>query len=103
MIVLLMEVHVKPERRDEFIALIRDVATCSERDEDGCLRFDVLQDSTDDNCFHFYDVYRDDAARLNHRTTPHYQRWVDGTKDMFTEPSVARWTTSLHPEDAAWR
>ena len=103
MIVLVMQVHVKPERREEFLALIEDVATSSERDEPGCLRFDVLQDNEDPNKFTFYDVYSDESAKAAHRETAHYTRWIEGTRDMFDQPTVASWTHNVVPSDAGWR
>ena len=34
----------------------------SEKDEPGCLRFNVLQDAKDQNVYYFYEVYKDEAA-----------------------------------------
>jgi quinol monooxygenase YgiN len=102
-IVLVMQVHVKPSRRDEFLSLIDDVATCSERDEPGCLRFDVLQDDIDPDKFIFYDVYSDEVAKAAHRETAHYARWVEGTRDMFDQPTIASWTHNVVPNDKGWR
>jgi len=42
-------------------------AVQSEGDEPGCLRFDVLGNIDDPLKFYFYEVYKDEAARLAHR------------------------------------
>ena len=68
--ILLVEVTVKPERLDDFLTLIQYDAEHSEHDEPGCLRFDVLHDSDDPTKFFYYEVYKDEAARMAHRETP---------------------------------
>jgi len=47
----------------------------SERDEPGCMRFNVLQDAQDQNVYYFYEAYRDEAALEAHRAAPHYAVW----------------------------
>ena len=41
----------------------------SERDEPGCLRFNVLQDEHDESAYYFFEVYKDQAALEAHRRT----------------------------------
>ena len=72
MICMLIEVHVKPTALDEFLKVIKHDAVRSVADEPGCLRFDVLRDSDDPLKFYFYEVYKDEAARLAHRQMPHF-------------------------------
>ena len=62
MVVLHVTVQVKPEHVAEFLEVVRYDAEHSEKDEPGCLRFDVIQDKDDQNRFYFYEVYRDEAA-----------------------------------------
>ena len=47
----------------------------AEKDEAGCLRFNVLQDGQDENVYYFYEVYKDEAALEAHRKAPHYAVW----------------------------
>ena len=77
--ILIVEVNVKPERINDFLTLIQYDAEHSENDEPGCLRFDVLRDSEDPNKFFYYEVYRDEAARMAHRETPHFKEIIEGT------------------------
>ena len=72
---LVVSLNVKPDKREQFLAAAQDDSTCSVRDEPGCLRFDVLQDSTDQNLYYFYEIYKDDEAFKAHATMPHYARW----------------------------
>ena len=76
MFAIWVSVHVKPDRRDEFLAAIEEDSRGSREDEPGCLRFDVLEAADDANHFFFYEVYRDEAALAAHRAAPHYQVWA---------------------------
>src|SRR2546423_13316600 len=53
MLALIVSLNVKPDLRDRFLAAAEDDSICSVRDEPGCLRFDVLQDKSDQNHFFF--------------------------------------------------
>ena len=52
-----VKVRIKPELRQRFLHAIEIDALGSERDEPGCLRFNVLQDEQDENVYYFYEVY----------------------------------------------
>ena len=54
-----VKVRIKPELRQRFLHAIEVDALGAERDEPGCLRFNVLQDSQDENVYYFYEVYSD--------------------------------------------
>jgi len=101
--ILLMEVQIKPERLNEFLQLIRDDAERSVQDEPGCLRFDVLQDTEDEHKFYYYEVYKDEAARLAHRETPHFKKYVEVAPDMMAGPRIRHSVRNVVPEDSAWR
>ena len=75
MYVLIVPIHIKPEHREAFLESMLDDAIGSVRDEPGCLRFDVIQDSSDPNCIYLYEVYRDEAAFQSHTEAPHFVRW----------------------------
>src|SRR5438105_9526031 len=73
MLAIWVKVRVKPELRQRFLEAIEADALASERDEAGCLRFNVLQDGRDENVYYFYEVY-DNQPRWTpigpSRTTP---------------------------------
>ena len=101
--ILLVEVNVKPERLTDFLELIKYDAEHSENDEPGCLRFDVLQDSEDQHKFFYYEVYKDEAARMAHRETPHFKHYAEASADMMAGPVVRHIVNNVVPSDAAWR
>lgn len=103
MICMLIEVRVKPSALDEFLEVITYDAVHSETEEPGCLRFDVLRDNDDPLKFYFYEVYRDDAARLAHRETPHFAKWSNFMEYGLDGEILRHSTTNIHPADAAWR
>jgi len=75
MLALWVKVRIKPNERERFLQAIEADALGSERDEPGCLRFNVLQDQQDPNVYCFFEVYRDEAALEAHRAAPHYAVW----------------------------
>ena len=62
MIAIWVKVRVRPEGLERFLAGIETDALGSERDEPGCVRFNVLQDAEDELTYYFYEVYEDEAA-----------------------------------------
>ena len=100
MIAKWIKVRVKPELRQRFLDAIEVDAVASERDEPGCVRFNVLQDDADENVYYFYEVYRDEAAVEAHRAAPHYAVWkaVADTLDGPTERiELARYSRPTRP------
>jgi (4S)-4-hydroxy-5-phosphonooxypentane-2,3-dione isomerase len=88
MLAMWVKVRIKPEQRKRFLDAIEADALGSERDEGGCLRFNVLQDEKDENVYYFFEVYKDEAALEAHRKAPHYAVWraAADTLDGPTEP-----------------
>lgn len=97
MFALVVSLQVKPDLRDQFLAVAEDDSICSARDEPGCLRFDVLRDNADDNHFYFYEVYRDEAAFQAHSQTAHYFRWRDASERVLQRPTEVTHCTTLFP------
>ena len=103
MIVLHVTVQVKPEHRSEFLDLVLYDAEHSEKDEPGCLRFDVVQDRDDVNRFYFYEVYRDEAALDAHRQTLHFKHYFEKVQPWLAAPSERRFGKNVIPADVVWR
>jgi autoinducer 2-degrading protein len=101
MLAIWVKVRVKPEGRQRFLQAIEVDALGSERDEPGCLRFNVLRDDTDENVFYFYEVYRDEAALEAHRAAPHYAVWR-AAADTLDGPPVATRCRTVFPADRAY-
>ena len=93
MLALWVKVRVKPEERERFLKAIEVDAIGSERDEPGCLRFNVLHDQQDQNVYYFFEVYRDEAALEAHRTAPHYAVWRAAVDTLDGLPQATRCDT----------
>ena len=101
MLAIWVKVRVKPDQRQRFLKAIEADALGSERDEAGCLRFNVLQDAQDQNVYYFYEVYKDEKALEAHRAAPHYAVWraAADTLDGPTEPTRCQ---PVFPADRAY-
>ena len=103
MVVLQVSVQVKPKHVSEFLEVVRYDAEHSEKDEPGCLRFDVIQDWDDPNHFYLYEIYRDEAALQAHRQTPHFKLFFEKSRPWLAAPPERRFGKNLVPSDEAWR
>jgi autoinducer 2-degrading protein len=103
MIILHVALQIKPEHVSEFLEIARYDAEHSERDEPGCLRFDVIQDRDDENRFYFYEVYRDEASLEAHRQTPHFKLYAEKVQPWLAATPERRFGKNLIPADSAWR
>ena len=72
---LVVQMEVRPGRREEFLAGMAANAEASVRDEPGCLRFDVCAVEGDENRFLLYELYTDAAAFEAHKASPHFATW----------------------------
>ncbi len=86
-VVLVLELLVKPEHREEFLDALMEDANGALDQEVGCLRFDVTVDSTDPNRFMLYEVYRSAEARQIHRAAPYLKRVGAGLEIWLEEPA----------------
>ncbi len=102
MLAIWVKVRIKPEERQRFLQAIEGDARGSERDEPGCLRFNVLQDAQDENVYYFYEVYKDQAALDAHRTTPHFAAWCEVRDTLDVSIEVTRCQTIFPADRASW-
>ena len=103
MLSIFVTIQIKPGFRDRFIEASFGDAQGSVRDEPGCFRFDILQNKSDPERFHLYEVYADEDALLAHREAPHYKKWR-GTVQSWFEGDIQRVEmTTTFPSDDGWR
>ena len=102
MLAMWVKVRVKPEGRERFLKAIEVDALGSERDEPGCLRFNVLQDAQDQNVYYFYEAYRDEAALEAHRAAPHYAVWRAAADTLDGPPELTRVQPTFPAAAAYW-
>ena len=101
MIALWVKVRIDPDQRERFLHGIEVDALGSERDEPGCLRFNVLQDAADENTYYFYEVYEDEAAFDAHQRAPHYAVWK-AVADTLDGPVEVQRLETVFPTDAGY-
>ncbi len=102
MLVLMVNVKVKPGRREEFMEVIKEDQLSTSTKEEGNFQFNVVQDNDDPDRFFLYEVYRDNAALEAHRAAPHFLKYREDTADIYAEDPVRRMGTNLFPDDSAW-
>jgi autoinducer 2-degrading protein len=79
---LLVTIRVRPDAVEDFRARILAAAATAEREEPGCLRFEVAQDESEPATFVLIEVYTDAAALAHHHATPHFLRFQEETRDV---------------------
>jgi len=97
MYVVVVNIHVKPEAVDAFIAATADNHRNTRKEPEN-FRFDVLRRNDDPNRFVLYEVYTSEAAFAAHQQTAHYAVWRDTVAPMMAEPRSPQKCTSLFPE-----
>jgi len=103
MISIFVTIKVKPGYADQFREASLGDSQGSVRDEPGCFRFDILQNTNDPNTFHLYEVYADDAALESHRNAPHYKKWRSIVADWFDGDVQRVEMKTIFPSDEGWR
>jgi len=100
MLVVHVQVHVKPECVEAFKAATLENARQSVR-EPGIARFDVVQQADDPTRFVLVEAYRSVEATAAHKETSHYQVWRGTVAPMLAVPRSSVKYANVFPEDAA--
>lgn len=104
MISIFVSIRVKPGFRDRFVKATLGDARGSVGDEPGCYRFDVLEDATDLDLVHLYEVYEDQDAIDAHRKMPHYTKWSSEVAEWRVPDGSSRIeSTTAFPAEDGWR
>lgn len=101
MIIVQVQVHVKPEYVDAFIRATLENARNSVQ-EQGIARFDVIQQVDDPTRFVLVEVYRTAEDPARHKETKHYARWRDAVVEMMLEPRSGVKYSNVFPGDDGW-
>ena len=101
MLVVHIQVHVKPEFVEQFKKATLENARNSVQ-EPGIARFDVVQQPDDASRFVFVEVYRSPEAAAKHKETKHYQIWRDTVADMMATPRSRVEYANVFPPDEGW-
>ena len=87
-IIRIFELVIKPENLTEFNELGKHNITQSVNVEKGVLAMYVLADKEQSNKLYIVEAYADEAAYQAHRQSPHFQKWLNGAKDMIASRKV---------------
>jgi quinol monooxygenase YgiN len=101
MLVVHVQVHVKPESVEAFKQATLANARESVR-EPGIARFDVVQQPEDPTRFVLVEAYRNAEAPAAHKATKHYAVWRDTVANMMAEPRTSVKYGNVFPEDSQW-
>ena len=82
--VTFVHVHVVPGAEDAFLEASRKNASSS-RDEEGCTRFEVVQQIEDPTRFMLIEGWVSEDAVTTHRATAHYAAWREAVDDLMAE------------------
>ena len=102
MYIIIAAIQIKEGFKEQYIDGLIENASSAVKDEPGCLRFDVLQDSEDDNTIHLYEVYQDQAAVDAHRAAPHFTKWREECADWFDGEITRKVGAPVYPPDSVW-
>ncbi len=103
MLAMMVNVKVKPGKREEFLGVIREDAESTTSKEEGNFGFYVVQNNEDPDKFFFLEIYRDNAALEAHRKTPHFLKYRDATGEIYEGEPVRVMGTNIWPLDAAFK
>ena len=94
--VVIAELSVPAEHKQDFLDLCRLDADGSVRDEPGCRQFDVLTFDEEPESVVLFEVYDDADAFAAHQKTPHYARYAEGVGRFGVERKRVRFMTRAH-------
>jgi (4S)-4-hydroxy-5-phosphonooxypentane-2,3-dione isomerase len=101
MLVVHVQVHIKPEFIDAF--KLATLANARESlKEPGIARFDVVQQQDDPTRFVLVEAYRSVESNAAHKETKHYATWRDAVAPMMAEPRSSVKFTNVFPDDKGW-
>ncbi len=69
---LIVTVEANPDKLDDYVRFLTEVAEASRTHEPGCRRFEVARLCDRPNVFTLAELYDDSAALDAHRLTPHF-------------------------------
>jgi quinol monooxygenase YgiN len=97
MLIVHVNVHVKPEAVEMFKSASADNARASVK-EPGIARFELLQRQDDPTRFLLVEIYRTPEAPAAHKETKHYQIWRDAVAPMMAEPRASVKFANVFPD-----
>lgn len=75
--VLMVQVQIKPDAVDDFMAMALENAAATRSTEPGCRQFDVVVNTEDRTRVAYYEVYDSENAFESHLQTAHFKKYLD--------------------------
>jgi len=85
MYIVVVHSHIQAEHLEKFREVTLENAEAS-RSEEGCVRFDVLQQADDETRFTFIEMFVSEEAGAIHRETSHFKKWLEEATPLMVEP-----------------
>ncbi|RXH58307.1 hypothetical protein GRAN_1617 [Granulicella sibirica] len=95
--VVIAELQVPIEHREEFLKICQFDSEHSVADEPGCRQFDVLIQPESPETIVLYEVYDDRAAFDTHLTMPHFAPFAEGLERLNIPKPNVRFFTRNNP------
>jgi len=99
---LVVKIQMKAEFREQFLKEMWADAIGSEKNEPGCLMFNIVHDKADPNILYLFEVYKDDEAIETHKKMPHFVKWLETTKDWLAAPLQITPCSTIYPPADTW-
>jgi quinol monooxygenase YgiN len=99
--IVVVSIHLKPGKADEFAALTRENIRETLK-ESGVVRFDLLQQKDDPDRFLLFEVYRNPGDHAAHKLTTHYLDWNREAEPLMEEPRSRLICSSAFPQESGW-
>jgi quinol monooxygenase YgiN len=100
---LVVKIQMKAEFREQFIKEMWADAIGSEKNEPGCLMFNIVNDAADPNILYLFEVYKDADAVEAHKKMPHFVKWLETTKEWLAAPLEIMPCNTIYPPAKAWK
>ena len=82
-----VNLYIKPERRAEFLEVIKQNALGSRTTEPKCKLYVWGESTLTPNLFHFQEIYDDKEGFQQHQSSSHFAKWATfANSDPFTKP-----------------
>lgn len=84
----LAKVRIHPNKQQEFIEAVTELAACTRKDE-GCLFYELYQMTDDTTCFYFLEEWRSASDLEGHFTKTYFRDFIskmDGVELEGAEP-----------------
>jgi quinol monooxygenase YgiN len=85
MYIVVVHSHIEKKYVERFKEITLENAEAS-RSEEGCVRFDVLQQADDPTRFTFIEMFKSEEAGAIHKETSHFQKWLEEAVPLMVEP-----------------